>query len=45
MYVRMPGGTLEIEILEDWNVLMTGDVGYVGRISLGNSLVEELRAL
>ena len=45
MYVRMPGGTLEIEILEDWNVLMTGDVGYVGRISPGNSLVEELRAL
>lgn len=45
MYVRMPGGVLEIEILEDWNVLMTGDVGYVGKISLGNSLVEELRAL
>ena len=45
MYVRMPGGTLEIEILEDWNVLMTGDVGYVGRISIGNSLSEELRAL
>ena len=45
MYVRMPGGTLEIEILEDWNVLMTGDVGYVGRIFIGNSLSEELRAL
>lgn len=45
MYVRMPGGTLEIEILEDWNVLMTGDVGYVGKISIGNSLCEELRAL
>lgn len=45
LYVRMPGGTLEIEILEDWNVLMTGDVGYVGKISLGNSLAEELRAL
>lgn len=45
MYVRMPGGTLEIEILEDWNVLMTGDVGYVGKISVGNSLCEELRAL
>lgn len=45
MYVRMPGGTLEIEILEDWNVLMTGDVGYVGKISVGNSLSEELRAL
>lgn len=45
MYVRMPGGTLEIEILEDWNVLMTGDVGYVGKISVGNSLCQELRAL
>ncbi|MCI9360420.1 MAG: diaminopimelate epimerase [Hungatella sp.] len=45
MYVRMPGGTLEIEILKDWNVLMTGDVGYVGKISVGNSLCEELRAL
>lgn len=45
MYVRMPGGTLEIEILEDWNVLMTGDVGYVGKISIGSRLAEELKAL
>lgn len=45
MYVRMPGGVLEIEILEDGRVLMTGDVGYVGKISLGNSLTEQLRAL
>lgn len=45
MYVRMPGGTLEIEILDDWTVLMTGDVGYVGKITLGNSLTEQIRAL
>lgn len=45
MYVRMPGGTLEIEILDDWTVLMTGDVGYVGKICLGSALTEELRAL
>ena len=45
MYVKMPGGTLEIEIEDDWNVLMTGDVGYVGKITLGNSLSEEIRAL
>lgn len=45
MYVKMPGGTLEIEILDDWTVLMTGDVGFVGSIQLGNTLVEQLRAL
>lgn len=45
MYVKMPGGTLEIEIQDDWNVLMTGDVGYVGKISLGSSLAEQLRAM
>lgn len=27
----MPGGTLEVEIEEDGTVLMTGDVGYVGK--------------
>lgn len=45
MYVKMPGGTLEIEIQEDWNVLMTGDVGYVGKITLGSALAEQLRTL
>ncbi|MEG2350761.1 MAG: diaminopimelate epimerase [Hungatella sp.] len=45
MYVKMPGGTLEIEILEDWTVLMTGDVGYVGSVSLGSALAEQLRAM
>lgn len=37
MIVEMPGGTLEIEILEDQTVLMTGDVGYVGSVRLGSS--------
>lgn len=45
MYVKMPGGTLEIEIQDDWSVLMTGDVGYVGSIQLGSGLAEQLRAL
>ena len=45
MYVRMPGGVLEVEILEDWTVLMTGDVGYVGKITLGSGLTETLRTL
>lgn len=45
MIVQMPGGTLELEIREDGNVLMTGDVGYVGSIKLGNHFTEQLRAL
>lgn len=44
MYVHMPGGVLEVEILEDHTVLMTGDVGYVGRFQLSYELVEQLRA-
>ena len=34
-----------MEILEDWTVLMTGDVGYVGKITLGSGLTETLRTL
>jgi len=30
--VHMPGGTLKIEIDDDWNVKMTGDVVYVGKM-------------
>lgn len=44
-YVQMPGGTLEVEIEEDGMVLMTGDVGYIGKITLGSSLVEQLRSV
>lgn len=45
MYVKMPGGTLEIELLDDGTVLMTGDVGYVGKVTLGSALTEQIRAL
>lgn len=45
MYVHMPGGVLEVEILEDGSVMMTGDVGYVGRFSLSYELEEELKAI
>lgn len=43
MLVHMPGGILEVEIEEDGTVLMTGDVGYVGRISLSYCFTEQLR--
>ena len=42
---QMPGGTLEIEIDEQGVVQMTGDVGYVGTMKLGNHFTEQLRAL
>jgi diaminopimelate epimerase len=45
MYVHMPGGVLEVEIEEDGGVLMTGEVGYVGRFTLSHELTEQLRAL
>lgn len=45
MFVQMPGGTLELEIQEDGTVLMTGDVGYVGTMKLGNSFTEQLRSI
>ena len=34
--VQMPGGELQVEIEEDWNVFMTGDVFYVAKITLSN---------
>lgn len=45
MYVHMPGGVLEVEIEEDGNVLMTGEVGYVGRFTLSHEMAEQMRAL
>ena len=45
MVGQMPGGTLEIEIDEQGVVHMTGDVGYVGSMKLGNHFTEQLRAL
>ena len=43
MYVHMPGGILEVEIKEDGVVYMTGEVGYIGNMTLGCEMVEKLR--
>ncbi|MFT4104313.1 MAG: diaminopimelate epimerase [Lacrimispora sp.] len=43
MYVHMPGGALEVEIEENGEVLMTGEVGYVGRFILSHEMTEQLR--
>jgi diaminopimelate epimerase len=45
MYVHMPGGVLEVEIEEDENVLMTGEVGYVGKFTLSHEMAEQLKSL
>lgn len=44
MFVHMPGGVLEVEIKEDGEVMMTGEVGAVGKIILSHELGERLRA-
>lgn len=44
MLVHMPGGVLEVEIKEDGEVLMTGEVGAVGKIIVSYELGEKLRA-
>lgn len=38
--VHMPGGELQVEIQDDWSVYMTGDVFYVGKITLSNEFIE-----
>lgn len=43
--VHMPGGELQVEIDDDWNVYMTGEVFYVAKISLSNEFAEKLRVL
>ncbi len=43
--VHMPGGELQVEIDDDWNVYMTGDVFYVAKIRLSNEFTEKIRAL
>lgn len=43
--VHMPGGDLQVEIDEDWNVYMTGEVFYVAKITLSNEFSEKLRTL
>ncbi len=43
--VHMPGGDLQVEINENWEAYMTGDVSYIGKISLGSEFTERLRSL
>ncbi len=43
--VHMPGGDLQVEIEDDWNVYMTGDVFYVSRDVLSNEFIEKLRTI
>ncbi len=43
--VHMPGGDLQVEIEDDWNVFMTGDVFYVSRDILSNEFAEKLRTI
>ena len=43
MIVQMPEGTMEVEIREDGENFLTGDVGYVGSISLGSYFTEQLK--
>ena len=43
--VHMPGGELQVEIDDNWEVYMTGEVFYVAKISLSNEFVEKLRAV
>jgi len=40
--MHMQGGTLKIQIDNDWNIRMTGEVREIGRGVLGNELVEDL---
>lgn len=43
--VHMPGGDLQIEIDEDWKAYMTGEVFYIGKITLGSEFSEMLKTL
>lgn len=43
--VHMPGGSLQIEIDDNWKAYMTGEVFYVAAIVLGSEFSEQLRNL
>lgn len=34
VYVHMPGGILKLEIDDDYNAVMTGDVNYIGKLEI-----------
>lgn len=40
--IKMPGGTLQIEIDEDWNIKMTGEVREIATGTLSTELIAEL---
>ena len=42
---EMPEGTMEVEIREDGEIFLTGDVGYIGSISLGSFFTEQLKTM
>lgn len=43
MLVHMPGGDLQVEIADDWNVYIIGDVFYIAEIKLSTEFSEMLR--
>lgn len=43
--VHMPGGDLQVEIGEDWEVYMVGEVFYVASVTLSNEFTEMLRTV
>ena len=43
--VHMPGGDLTVEIDDDWNVSMTGNVCYIAKMVLSSDFTEILRAI
>ena len=43
MLVHIPGGDLQVEIADDWNVYITGDVFYIAEIKLSTEFSEMLR--
>ena len=45
MIVHMPGGDLLVEIDEDWQAYMIGDVFYIAKICVSDEFGEMLRAL
>jgi diaminopimelate epimerase len=40
--MHMQGGTLKIQIDNDWNIMMTGEVREIARGVLGMELLEDL---
>ncbi|MDR1801146.1 MAG: diaminopimelate epimerase [Lachnospiraceae bacterium] len=43
--VHMPGGSLQVEVEDDFSVFMTGDVFYVAKITLSNEFALKLHSL